>query len=315
MEYRHLGRSGLQVSAIGLGTNNLGIRVPDPKAAADIIRQAVDLGITFIDTSNMYGDGRSEEFIGEAIKGMRDRVILATKVSGTVGEGPNQRGASRHHIMTEVENSLKALQTDYIDLYQIHFYDARTPAEETMRALDELVRQGKVRYIGASNYLAWHLCEAIWTARLLHLEEFVSFQFQWSLVHREPERELVPFSRAYGLGIIPYFPLASGLLTGKYRRGQAVPEDTRFAINQRLRQRFLTERNFDLLERLERFAQEHGHTTGELAIAWLLAQPQVSSVIVGATRPEQVVENAKAAEWRLTQEELQEVDRLLGPVD
>ncbi|MBI3954277.1 MAG: aldo/keto reductase [Chloroflexi bacterium] len=311
MEYRRLGGSGLEVSAVGLGTNNFGGRM-DAEASAAVLRRAVELGINFIDTANIYGGGRSEEFIGRAIKGMRGQLVLATKFGGPRGEGPNLRGGSRQHILQSVEESLKRLDTDYLDLYQIHFPDPRTPIEETLRALDDLVHQGKVRYLGSSNFAAWQLCEAAWTARSHHLNPFVSEQAEYSLLNRRLEREVIPFCQAYNVGIIPFFPLASGFLTGKYRPHEPAPSGTRLAGNERMGARYLTEKNFAVLAKLEQFAAGHSHTVGELAIAWLLAQPQVGSVIAGATRPEQVEANAKAGEWRLTPDDVQAVNKLLG---
>lgn len=310
MEYRKLGPSGLHVSTVGLGTNNFGGRV-DEKRSATVVRQAIEEGINFIDTANFYGRGLSEERIGKAIKDVRSEVLIATKVSGLMGDGPNARGNSRHHIMQQVDASLRRLQTDYIDLYQIHFTDSDTPIEETMRALDDLVHQGKARYIGCSNFAAWQVCEAIWTSRAMNLAPFVTVQPEYNILNRSIERELVPFCQAYNIGIIPFSPLANGFLTGKYRRGEPVPEGTRLAGNVRSQERTLTEKNFAILSRLENFAEERGHPMVELAIAWLLGNSSVSSVIAGATAPEQVVANAKAAEWHLTPEGMQEIDELL----
>ncbi|MEK7777374.1 MAG: aldo/keto reductase [Chloroflexota bacterium] len=310
MEYRRLGNSGLEVSAVGLGTNNFGWRM-DAQQADRVIHQAIELGINLLDSSNSYGRGLSEEHIGKSIKGMRSKLVVATKVSSPTGDGSNQRGTSRKHIMEEVEKSLTRLGTDYIDLYQVHYPDYDTPIEETLRTLDDMVRQGKVRYIGCSNYAAWRVAEAIWTSRALHLETFVSAQPEYNMLDRRAERELVPCCQAYGLGILPYYPLASGFLTGKYHRGQPVPEGTRLSGNSRAQERTLTGSNFDLLERLEAFAVEREHTMVELAIAWLLATPAVSSVIAGATKPEQVVDNAKAAPWHLTPQEKQQVNDIL----
>ena len=310
MEYRRLGSSGLQVSAVGLGTNNFGSRMEE-KSSIDLVHHALDIGVNFIDTANIYGTSLSEQYIGKAIKEIRDKLVIATKVSGPRGEGPNDKGVSRAHIMHEVENSLTRLQTDYIDLYQMHWWFADTPIEETLRALDDLVRQGKVRYIGCSNYTAWQICEAIWTSRMLHLEPFVSVQPEWSMLNREIEQELVPFSKAYNIGILPYFPLASGFLTGKYRRGDAIPEGTRFHKVPRIAEQTLIDRNFDILERVEKFAAERGYPMVELAFAWLLYNQQVSSVIAGASTPEQLDANAKAAELHLTAEEMEKLDSIL----
>ncbi|MCH7626030.1 MAG: aldo/keto reductase [Chloroflexi bacterium] len=307
MDYRQLGRSGLQVSAIGLGTNNFG-RQLDAKATEVVINHALDMGINMIDTANSYSGGRSEEFIGRALKGKRHKAIIATKVSSRVGEGPNMGGNSRQHILAEVENSLRRLGTDYIDLYQIHWWDPDTPVEETLKVLSDLISQGKVRYIGCSNFKAWQLCEAVWTARASGLASFASVQPRYSMMDREVESELTPFCESYGVGILPYYPLANGFLTGKYVRGQTAPEGTRLADNDR---GMFTEENFDVLERLDSFCAERDHTVLELAFAWLLANPNVSSVIAGATRAEQVVGNAKAGGWSLTEEEYDEVTAML----
>ena len=307
MEYRQLGKSGLQVSVIGLGTNNFGRRV-DAKGTAMVISHALDVGINTIDTSNSYGKTLSEEYIGRALRGKRDQAIVATKVSSQMGDGPNQAGNSRQHIMTEVENSLRRLGTDYIDLYQIHFPDPKTPIEETLRALDDLVHQGKVRYVGCSNFTGWQVCEAIWTSQTLGLTPFISVQPAYSMLDRGVEAELIPFCAQYGVGILPYYPLANGFLTGKYRRGEPAADGTRLAENDR---GLLTDKMFDLLEGLERFCADRGHTVLELAFAWLLANPTVSSVIAGATKVEQVVANSKAAGWRLTEDEMVEIEGLL----
>ena len=308
MEYRYLGRSGLQVSAIGLGTNNFGGRL-DAAASAVVINHALDMGINMIDTSNSYGGTYSEEYIGRALKGKRHQAVIATKVSSRMADGPNNAGNSRKHIMTEVENSLRRLKTDYIDLYQIHWQDANVPIEETLRALDDLVRQGKARYIGCSNFMAWQVCEAVWTSRSLGIAAFASVQPKYSLMDRAIEAELTPFCREYRMGILPYFPLENGFLTGKYKRGKSAPQGTRLAEGDR---GMFTDANFDLLEALEAFCAERGHSVLELAFAWLLANPDVSSVIAGATRAEQVVANAKAAAWTLTAQDLAEVNAIIG---
>ncbi len=308
MKYRQLGSSGLQVSAIGLGTNNFGRRL-DAAATETVVHAALDAGVNMIDTSNSYGDGQSEEFIGRALKGRRHEAVLATKVSSRVSEGPNNAGNSRKHIYDQVDISLRKLRTDYIDLYQIHWWDPNTPIEETLRALDELIRAGKVRYAGCSNFGAWQVCEAHWTAKTLGINGFVSMQPHYSMLYRKPEEEMVPFCEKYGIGILPYYPLENGFLTGKYRRDQPAPDGTRLAENDR---GALTSRNFDILEGLEGFAAERGHTILELAFAWLLASPMVSSVIAGATRVEQVESNAASAAWSLTADEVNEVNAILG---
>ena len=308
MEYRQLGRSGLQVSAVGLGTNNFGRRL-DAEGTAAVVNKALDMGINMIDTSNSYGDGLSEEYIGRTLKGKRHQALIATKVSSVVGDGPNQGGNSRQHIVAEVENSLRRLDTDYIDLYQIHWVDPKTPIEETLHALDDLVHQGKVRYIGCSNFKAWQVCEAVWTSRSLGISHFTSVQPRYNILDREIESELVPFCYEYGVGILPYYPLANGFLTGKYRKGQPPPAGTRLAEEGR---GMLNEANFEVLQGLEGFAEKQGHTVLELAFAWLLAKGSVSSVIAGATKPEQVVSNAEAAGWHLTNADLAEIDALLA---
>ena len=310
MQYRQLGSSGLQVSAIGLGTNNFGRRL-DAAATETVVHAALDAGVNTIDTSNSYGGGYSEEYIGRALKRRRHEAVLATKVSSRVSDGPNNAGNSRKHIYDQVDVSLRKLRTDYIDLYQIHWWDPNTPIEETLRALDELIRAGKVRYVGCSNFSAWQVCESYWTAKSLGINGFVSMQPHYSMLYRKPEEEMLPFCEKYGIGILPYYPLENGFLTGKYRRGQPAPDGTRLSEGDR---GALTSENFDILEGLEGFAEERGHTILELAFAWLLASPMVSSVIAGATRVEQVEANAASAAWSLTSEELGEVNRILGGV-
>ncbi len=307
MEYRNIGRSGLQVSAAGLGCNNFGMRI-DKEQAAKVVGRALELGVTLFDTADIYGGTRSEEFLGAALGERRKSVVVATKFVGPVGEGPLNRGASRSHIMRAVEDSLRRLGTDYIDLYQIHFPDVTTPIEETLRALDDVVRQGKVRYIGCSNFAGWQVVEAQWVTRMQHLSPLISAQNEHNLLDRRIERELVPACKEYGLGILPYFPLASGFLTGKYRPGEKPPEGTRLAAWGARGQEVLSERNFAILSGLEQFAEQRGKTVLDVAVGWLASQSYVPSVIAGATKPEQVEANVKAADWRLTAEEMSEVD-------
>ncbi len=307
MEYRNIGRSGLQVSAAGLGCNNFGMRI-DKEQAAKVVGRALELGVTLFDTADIYGGTRSEEFLGAALGERRKSVVVATKFVGPVGEGPLNRGASRSHIMRAVEDSLRRLGTDYIDLYQIHFPDVTTPIEETLRALDDVVRQGKVRYIGCSNFAGWQVVEAQWVTRTQHLSPLISAQNEYNLLDRRIERELVPACKEYGLGILPYFPLASGFLTGKYRPGEKPPEGTRLAAWGARGQEVLSERNFAILSGLEQFAEQRGKTVLDVAVGWLASQSYVPSVIAGATKPEQVEANVKAADWRLTAEEMSEVD-------
>ncbi len=312
MEYRNLGNSGLQVSVVGLGCNNFGGRV-DQAGTKAVIDQCVEDGITFFDTADIYGGGKSEEFMGPALKPHRRDVVIATKAAGSMGEGPYWRGASRKYLMEAVDASLRRLDTDYIDLFQVHFPDAKTPIEETLSALDDIVKSGKVRYIGNSNFAAWQVVEADWVARTEHLTRFVGAQNEYSLLQRKIEPELAPACLKYGLGLLPFFPLASGFLTGKYRPNEAPPEGTRLANpNSPFAARVLNEGNFDMLVKLEKFAEDRGHTMIELAFSWLASKPFVSSVIAGATKPEQVTQNAKAADWKLTEEEFAEVDEIMG---
>ncbi len=308
MKYRQLGTSGLRVSEIGLGANNFGGRMDYPRTEA-VVHAALDADINLIDTSNSYGGGHSEEYIGRALRGRRERAVIATKVSSRVADGPNDSGNSRKHIFQQVDISLQKLDTDYIDLYQIHWWDPTTPIDETLRALDDLTRSGKVRYAGCSNFAAWQVCESVWTARTLSINGFSSIQPRYSMLHRVPETELIPFCDKYGIGILPYYPLENGFLTGKYRRNEPAPDGTRLAANDR---GVFTERNFDILEGLERFSAERGHTVLELAFAWLLsASPMISSVIAGATRPEQIAANAAASGWVLGAEDMNEIDSIL----
>jgi len=309
MDYRRLGRSGLEVSLVGIGCNNFGRRCDLDQTKA-VVDKAIEVGINLFDTADIYGgDGLSEQFLGKALEGRRQDVVVATKFAGPMGEGPMRRGTSRKYIMDAVDASLTRLGTDYIDLYQVHFPDPNTPMEETVRALDDLVRDGKVRYIGNSNFTGWQIAHADWIARTNHQTPFIAAQNQWSLLQRGVESEVVPAAQAFGLGLLPYFPLASGLLTGKYKRGEAAPEGTRLSAGP-MAERSLTDRNFDIVEPLEAYAQERGHTLLELAISWLAWHPAVGSVIAGATKPEQVESNAASAGWQLTDEERAEVDKI-----
>ena len=310
MQYRNLGSSGLKVSAIGLGTNQFGGKV-DLKTTKNIIAAALEAGVNFIDTADMYQEGRSEENIGKALAGNRSEALLATKVFYKVGEAPNDRGASRHHILAGVEASLQRLQTDTIDLYQIHSWDTETPIDETLRALDDLVHAGKVRYIGASNFSAWHLAWSNALAELRGWNKFVSIQPHYHMFERGIEAELVPACQYFDIGILPYFPLAGGFLTGKYKQGEPAPAGSRGESSQYL-QRYMTPENYAKVEKLTAFAQAREHSLNELAHAWLLAQPQISSVISGATSVEHVQANTAAGEWQLTEEEAGEVGEILG---
>jgi aryl-alcohol dehydrogenase-like predicted oxidoreductase len=309
MEYRQLGASGVRVSAIGLGTNQFGGKV-DQKGVDEIIAGALDLGINFIDTADVYTQTRSEQTLGNALKGRWQQVVLATKGFNKTGEGPNDRGASRYHLVNAVDASLSRLQSDHIDLYQIHRWDDSTPIEESLRALDDLVRAGKIRYIGASNFAAWQLARANLLAELRGWTPFVSIQPHYNMLERGVEQEVLPYCEAYKVGILPYFPLAGGFLTGKYKRGQAAPAGSRGESSPYV-QGYMTDANFDRIEQLTAWAEQRDHTMAELAHAWLLAHPRVSSVISGATGLAQLQANAKAADWALTADELAEVNETL----
>jgi len=312
MEFRNLGRSGLKVSEVSLGGNNFGWWA-DEQTSITVINKALDMGINFIDTADVYDMGRSEEFIGKAVKGKRQQVIIATKVGSPMGEGPNERGVSRYYIMKAVDASLRRLNTDYIDLYYIHWPDPTTPIKESLRALDDLVRVGKVCYIGCSNFAAWQLCEALWTSKINNLESFIVVQPRYNLLARGIEEELVPCCQAYGIGVVPWGPLASGFLTGKYRRGEEISPDMRLLPGRKFTtvyQDVITDANFDKLAKFEAFAKERGHSVGELAIAWLLSRPWLSTIIAGAKNTKQLAENVAGAEWKLTSDEVAQVDQL-----
>jgi aryl-alcohol dehydrogenase-like predicted oxidoreductase len=311
MDLRNLGHSGLKVSAIGLGCNNFGMRIDQAQTQA-VVDAALDAGINFFDTADIYGGSQSEVFLGQALAGKRDRAIVATKFANPMGEGAYRRGGSRRYIVSAVEASLKRLNTDRIDLYQMHVPDADTPIEETLRALDDLVRDGKVLYLGNSNFSGWQIADADWVSKTQGLERFVSAQNNYSLLERNAEREVLPACERFGLGFLPFFPLASGLLTGKYQRGEAPPEGTRLAAWGARGQAALSERNFDRVEKLQAWALDHGHSLLELAFAWILGHPVVSSVIAGATSPAQIAANAKGADWKLTPDQVDEVAKLIS---
>ncbi len=311
MDYRQAGASGLKVSAVGLGTNNFGGRTDEAQSVL-VIDRALEAGITSIDTADVYSQGRSEEIIGRALRGRRHRAEILTKVHGAMGSGPHDRGSGRRHIIQACEDSLRRLQTDYIDLYQLHSWDSETPIEESLRALDDLVRAGKVRYVGCSNFAAWQLAWSLWTSDRRGYASFVTVQPHYNLFERAVEAELVPACTAFGVGIIPYFPLVGGLLTGKYTSAASVPEGTRYHGSERWMQQ-LTGEKLGAVAALKRLAESHGKTVGQLAIAWLLAQPAVCTVIAGATRPEQVEENAGASSWALDASVLAQVAEIVTP--
>jgi len=310
MEYRQLGNSGVRVSIIGLGTNRFGSDML-PQADVNIIIDAVlDLGINFIDTAINYTDGRSEETLGHALKGRRNRFVLATKLFFPVGDGPNDRGASRYHMMNAIETSLRRLQSDHVDLYYVHRWDENTPIEETLRALDDLIRMGKVRYVGASAFASWQLAHANLLAEVRGWTPFVVVQSHYHMLERGAEREVLPYCHAHNVGFVPYFPLAGGFLTGKYKRGEPPPAGSRGETSSYVQQ-YMTDAYYDKVEALAAWAEARERGLNELAQAWLLAQPRVCSVISGATKLEHVLSNAKAADWVLTAEELKEVNTIL----
>ena len=308
MKTRRLGTSGLKVSEVGIGCNNFGMRI-DEKATEAVVGAAIDAGITLFDTADIYGGTKSEEFLGKALGKRRGEIVLATKFGMAIGGDERKKGGSRRWIMTAVEDSLRRLKTDWIDLYQFHQPDADTPIDETLRALDDLVSQGKVRYIGNSNFSGWQIADADWTAA--GATRFVSAQNQFSLLERKVEYEVLPACEHFGLGFLPFFPLDSGLLSGKYKRGEKPAENTRLAAWGSRGAAALSDKNFDKVEKLEAWAEERGHTILELAFAWLLGHEVVSSVIAGATSPEQVAANAATATWELTPEEVKEVGDLV----
>jgi aryl-alcohol dehydrogenase-like predicted oxidoreductase len=312
VEFRRLGGSGLLVSAVGLGTNNFAGRLGD-EAARAVLDAALEEGVTFIDTADIYGrgaeegTGASESQLGRLLGGRRQSLILATKFGFAMSDSAYERGAARAWIMRAVEGSLRRLQTDYIDLYQLHTPDPETPIEETLRALDDLVRAGKVRYVGHSNLAAWQIADADWVARANHLSRPISAQMHYNLLVRGIQAEVIPACRSLGLGMIPYFPLESGFLTGKYR--PAARTSGRLAESPRAAD-VMTDANYSRLEHLDAFATEQGHKLLDLAFGWLLSQPIVGSVIASASTPDQVRANVAAAEWRLSAAEMERVAAL-----
>ncbi len=310
MNYRHLGKSGVKVSVIGIGTNRFGSEKTPQSEVNQIIDHAIDLGINHLDTANVYQDGASETALGKALQGKWDKFFLATKFYFSTGDGPNDGGASRYHIMNAVEASLTRLQHDHIDLYYIHRWDNNTPIAETLRALDDLVTQGKVRYLGASDFAAWRLAQANLLADFKGWHAFTALQSHYHLLERSVENEVLPYCQSENIGFIPYFPLAGGFLTGKYQPGKPAPAGSRGESSEYV-QNYMTESNYQKLAQLTKFAKDRGREMNELAIAWLLAQPQVASVISGATRLEQVTKNAQAADWELSSEDVNEVQNIL----
>lgn len=316
MELRPLGRTGIKVSELCLGCMMFGGKTT-PGDSANIIDRALDAGLNFLDTANVYSLGRSEEATGEALKrnGKRNSVILATKVHGKMGEGANDLGNSRRHIIEQCEASLRRLGTDWIDLYQIHRPQPDIPIDETLRALDDLIRSGKVRYIGTSTYGAWQLVESLWVSKELGLNRFVCEQPPYNLLDRRIERELIPMAQTYGIGIIPWSPLAGGLLTGKYSRGGQPPEDSRFANweTNPMQRRRMNDRIFDVIEGLQPMAEAKEVTLSQLSLAWCAQQPGVSSAIIGPRTMEQLEDNLLAPAIRLSEDDLKAIDRVIRP--
>ncbi len=311
MEHLPMGRTGVKVSAIGLGTNSFGGRA-ERTASIAILHRAIDAGVNLIDTANIYTQTASETIIGEGLKGRRAQAILATKGGLKMGEGPNDAGSSRYHLMRELEGSLRRLQTDYVDLYQIHTWDAGTALDETIRTLDDMVRAGKVRYVGASNYAAWQLTKALWVSDRRNLVRFETVQPDYSLAQREVERELVPLCLDQGIGLIAYFPLAGGILTGKYRTGQEPPKGSR-AVTQPQFAKRLSDQNLRLAEEVAALATEAHCTPAQLALAWLIRRPAVCSAIAGATSVTQLDENLGALEVALSESILARLDEVSRP--
>ena len=314
MEYVNLGRAGVKVSRICLGCMSFGNSAEwmlEIDEVRPIIRKALDLGINFFDTANVYSRGRSEEIIGELLKDYREDVVIATKVYGKMEEGPNDRGLSRLHILRQIEGSLERLQTDYVDLYQIHRWDYETPIEETLRTLDDLVHQGKVRYIGASSMWAWQFAKALWTSDRLGLERFVSMQNHYNLCYREEEREMIPLCKEEGIATIPWSPLARGFLTGKYKRDKE-PDSARYRSDRWLKERFFRPEDWDVLDALLEVAAEKGVPLAEVALAWLF-EKGVTAPIVGVTKVEHVKQAVESLEVRLTPDDVRRLEEPYKP--
>ncbi len=310
MEYRNLGSSGLRVSLVGLGCNNFGMRL-DLEETRAVVDRAFDRGITLFDTADMYGGrGGSETQLGKILGHRRKEIVLASKFGMAMSDDGTKIGASRRYIMSAVEDSLKRLKTDWIDLYQLHQPDPLTPLDETMRALDDLVTQGKVRYIGCSNLPSWQVVESQWLSKSMGLSKFVSCQDEYNILNRNIEEELIPAMQKYGCGLLPYFPLASGLLTGKYKQ-TAMPAGARLTDMPTFANRiYLTDENFEIVDKLNAFAKKAGHSILELAFGWMASRPTTASIIAGATRPEQIDANVEAIGWVMSHSEIDEVDKI-----
>ena len=306
MNFKRLGNSGLQVSTLGLGTNAFGKRA-DQETSIQIVHAALNHGINFIDTANIYAGTESERIISLALEGRRHEAVLATKAGLVKHDGPNGSGSSRRHLMQELEDSLRRLQTDYVDLYQIHTFDPYTPLEETLRTLDDMVSSGKVRYIGASNYTAWQLMKAIGISEARSFAKYISIQCSYSLADRTPENELLSLCLDQGVGIIPYFPLAGGILTGKYNSNGSAPSGSRADTDPNFK-RFLNHERIELGNKVGQIAEELGTSSTALSLAWLMNRPAVSTVIVGATRVEQLEQNLHSTSIQLNEETVSKLD-------
>jgi aryl-alcohol dehydrogenase-like predicted oxidoreductase len=320
MKMRYLGNSGVKVSEICFGAMTFGgrgywkvIGELEQKDANELVNLCFDAGVNFFDTADVYSEGLSEEMLGKALGSKRNEIILATKVRGRTGKGPNDAGLSRHHIIENCNSSLKRLRTDYIDLYQIHSFDPYTPQEETLRALDDLIRAGKVRYIGASNHTGWQLMKALAISDKQNLERFITLQAYYSLVSRDLENELVPLCLDQKLGILPWSPLGGGFLTGKYRKGKGRPKNARRYDRENQFLQFDEEKGFDIIDELEKTAKNHNATIAQAALNYLLRKPGVSSVIIGAKTKEQLADDLKASDWVMTAEEVKRLDELSMP--
>lgn len=312
MELRNLGRSGLKVSLAGLGCNNFGMTIDDAQTQK-VVDTALEAGINFFDTADIYGNGNSEVFLGKALGARRHDAVISTKFGVPTGAGPNQKGASRRYVLSAAEASLRRLGTDYIDVYIVHIPDPETPIAETLDALNTLIEQGKVRYVGCSNFSGWQISDAQWTAQTAGLRGFVTAQNEWSLLERKIEAEVVPACAHHGLGLMPYFPLASGALTGKYKRGQAPSSDSRYGSEsggmfKSYYGHFVADATLVKVEALGKIAAQAGISLVELALSWLARNAVVSSVIAGATKPEQVTSNAKSTKGSLPAEVVKAVD-------
>jgi aryl-alcohol dehydrogenase-like predicted oxidoreductase len=308
---RPLGDSGIEVTVAGLGCNNFGSRL-DAAGSARVVHAALDAGVNFFDTADVYGMGASERHLGAALKGRRSQAVVLTKFASPADpEHPEHRGASPEHVRRAIEASLRRLDTDYVDVYMQHRPDPDVPIEATLEALSRLVEEGKVRAIASSNFSGWQVADADWTSRTRGLAHFVAAENRYSLLDRSVERELLPACRRFGVSMIPFFPLASGLLTGKYRRGEPPPEGTRLALSPRAAEA-LTDRNFDVVEALGKVAEARGTTMTAVALGWLASRPEVVSVIAGATSPEQVDANVEATAWVPGEDDLAEIDRITG---